>query len=127
LRCFDIGVVLPYLARIPICLVWAADFAKQYGEARTADCILVYADWLAAHLEEWTVTTTGELVEGFRCHYIRINPTDPAAPDPHADPNTEVLAIANGGGVQPARNVLADVTFFLIVPQTRPASEFHFT
>ena len=38
---------------------------------------MAYADWLAAHLEEWTVTTRGDLVEGFPRHYIRINPTDP--------------------------------------------------
>ena len=94
------------LATVIAGLVCAAEFAKQHGEASTADFILVYADWLAAHLEEWTVTTAGELVEGFRRHYIRINPTDPETPNPHADPNTTVLAIANGGGVQPARKVV---------------------
>ncbi len=41
-----------------------------------------------------------------RRHYIRINPTDPAVPDPHADPNTTMLAIANGGGFRPAMNVV---------------------
>ncbi len=56
-------------------------------------------------VEEWTVTTQGELVEGFPGHYIRINPTDPHAPDPHADPNTTMIQIANGGGLHPARNV----------------------
>ncbi len=49
-------------------------------ETSTADFILAYADWLAAHVEEWTVTTRGELVEGFPRHYIRINPTDPERP-----------------------------------------------
>jgi len=39
------------------------------------------------HIEEWTVTTQGELAAGFPRHYIRINPTHPDAPDPHADPN----------------------------------------
>ena len=63
-------------------------------------------DWLAAHLEEWTVTTQGELVEGVPRHYIRINPADPAAPDPHADPDTAMIQIANSGGVHPARNVV---------------------
>ncbi len=76
------------LATVIAGLVCAAEFAKQRGEAGTADFIVAYADWLAAHIEEWTVTTAGELVEGIRRHYIRINPTDPDAPDPHADPNT---------------------------------------
>jgi glucoamylase len=94
------------LATVIAGLVCAAEFAKQHSETATADFILQYADWLAAHIEEWTVTTAGEMVEGFRRHYIRINPTDPDAPDPHADPNTTVLTVANGGGLQPARNVV---------------------
>jgi glucoamylase len=111
------------LATVIAGLVCAAEFAKQHGEASTADFILVYADWLAAHLEEWTVTTAGELVEGFRRHYIRINPTDPAAPDPHADPNTTVLAIANGGGVQPARNVVGGDFLHLVRLGIRAADD----
>jgi glucoamylase len=46
------------------------------------------------------------LVEGIPRHYIRITPTDPNTPDPHADPNTTMLQIANGGGLHPARNVV---------------------
>ena len=94
------------LARVIAGLVCAAEFAKPRSETGAADFILQYADWLAAHVEEWTVTTAGELVEGFRRHYIRINPTDPETPDPHADPNTTMLAVANSGGIHPARNVI---------------------
>ncbi len=94
------------LATVIAGLVCAAEFAKQHSETGTADFIFQYADWLAAHIEEWTVTTAGEMAEGFRRHYIRINPTDPDTPDPHADPNTTMLAVANGGGLQPARNVV---------------------
>jgi glucoamylase len=78
-----------------------------------ADFIFAYADWLVAHLEEWTVTTQGELVEGFPRHYIRINPADPNAPDPHADPNTAMIQIANGG-LHPARNIVGG-DFLLLV------------
>jgi glucoamylase len=94
------------LAAVIASLVCAADFAGQDGDAATADFILAYADWLAAHLEEWTVTHRGELVEGFPRHYVRINPTDAEAPDPHADPNATTLAVANGGGRHPARNIV---------------------
>ena len=111
------------LATVIAGLVCAAEFAKQHGEASTADFILVYADWLAAHLEEWTVTTAGELVEGFRRHYIRINPTDPEAPDPHADPNTTMLAVANGGGVHPARNVVGGDFLHLVRLGIRAADD----
>ncbi len=94
------------LATVIAALVCAAQHAGERGEAATAEFILVYADWLAAHLEAWTVTTCGELVPGLPRHYVRINPTDANAPDPHADPNTALLAVANGGGVHPARNIV---------------------
>jgi glucoamylase len=94
------------LATVIAGLVCAADFALRRNETGAAEFILQYADWLAAHVEEWTVTTAGHLVEGITRHYIRVNPADPEAPDPHADPNTTVLSVANGGGVHPARDVV---------------------
>jgi glucoamylase len=94
------------LATVIAGLVCAADFAGQWGEEETAAFILAYADWLAAHVEEWTVTTRGELLEGVPRHYVRINAADPERPDPHADPNTTMLPVANGGGLHPARNVV---------------------
>ena len=94
------------LATVIAALACAGDWSREMGLTSAADFIFAYADWLAAHVEEWTVTTQGELVEGIRRHYIRINPTDSNAPDPHADPNTAMIQIANGGGLHPARNVV---------------------
>src|SRR5947208_3034913 len=94
------------LATVIAALVCAAEWATEYRETAAADFVFAYADWLAAHVEEWTVTTQGELVDGFPRHYIRINPTDPNAPDPHPDPNTTMIQLANGGGLHPARNVV---------------------
>ena len=94
------------LAIVIAALVCTAEWAKEYSMTTTADFMFAYADWLAAHVDEWTITTRGELVEGFPRHYIRINPTDPNAPDPHADPNTAMIQIANDGGLHPARNVV---------------------
>jgi glucoamylase len=111
------------LATVIAALVCAAEFAQRRGETRTADFILQYADWLAAHVEEWTVTTAGELVEGFRRHYIRINPTDPEAPDPHADPNNTMLAVANGGGIYPARTVVGGDFLHLVRLGIRAADD----
>jgi glucoamylase len=102
------------LATVIAGLVCAADFVAPEDAAGTRDFILAYADWLAAHVEEWTVTTAGELVEGHPRHYIRINPTDAHAPDPHADPNSTELTIANDGGRHPARNVVGG-DFLLLV------------
>ena len=94
------------LATVIAALACAGDWSREMGLTSAADFIFAYADWVAAHLEEWTVTTAGELVQGIPRHYIRINPTDPNAPDPHADPNTAMIQIANGGGLHPARNVV---------------------
>jgi glucoamylase len=95
------------LAVVIAALACASDWAKEFGNTNAADFVLAYADWLAAHVEEWTVTTEGELVKGVPRHYIRITPTDPNAPDPHADPDTAMIQITNGGGLHPARNVVS--------------------
>lgn len=94
------------LATVIASLVCAAEFANMENESETATFILMYADWLNSHLEEWTVTNHGELVEGIERYYIRINPCDPSFPDPDANPDTSVLNIANGGGTYPARNII---------------------
>jgi glucoamylase len=94
------------LAVVIAALVCVADWGMETGNIDGAEFVFAYADWLAAHLEEWMVTTEGELVPGIARHYIRINPTDPNTPDPHADPNTQMIQIANGGGLHPARNIV---------------------
>ena len=110
------------LASIIAALVCAAQFARTRavplsasggegpGERRsseTATFILDYADWLSAHLEEWTVTNRGELVPGKPRHYMRINPADPERPQEYASPDDAMIQIANGGGLHPARNVVS--------------------
>ena len=94
------------IATVIAALACAAEWSKEFGRTDVANFVFAYADWLAAHVEDWTVTTQGELVEGIGRHYIRITPADPNAPDPHADPNTAMIQIANGGGLYPARNVV---------------------
>jgi glucoamylase len=95
------------LAVVIAALACTAEWAKEFGKTDAADFMFAYADWLAAHIEEWTVTTKGELVGGHPRYYIRINPTDANAPDPDADPNATMIQIANGGGLHPARNVVS--------------------
>ena len=111
------------LATVIASLVCVAECANELGYTKLADFILVYADWLAAHIEEWTVTTQGELVDGFPRHYIRINPTDPDASDPHADPNTTMIQVANGGGLHPARNVVGGDFLHLVRFGIRSAND----
>lgn len=111
------------LATVIAGLVCAAEFASFRAEKATAKFILQYADWLAAHLEEWTVTTNGELVAGMPRHYIRINPTDAVNPDPHADPNTSMLGVANGGGMHAARNIVGGDFLHLVRLGIRSADD----
>src|ERR1043165_1429893 len=90
----------------------AEDAGRDAGAPRpgtpgdTAAFILDYADWLSAHVEDWTVTNRGELVPGKPRHYIRINPADPDQPQVFSDPDTAMIQLANGGGLHPARNVV---------------------
>ena len=111
------------LATVIAGLVCSADFLKDDAHGATADFVLAYADWLAAHLEEWLVTTRGELVPAFPRHYLRINPADPLAPDPHADPNTTMLQVANGGGLHPARNIVGGDFLHLVRYGIRAADD----
>ncbi len=94
------------LAVIIAGLVCAADFARNRKDDLVADFLLDYADWLSAHLEEWTVTNKGELVQGKARHYIRITPADPKQAIAVPDPDGAEINLANGGGKHPARNIV---------------------
>jgi len=111
------------LATVIAALVCAAELARAHNQEKAADFILAYADWLVTHLEEWMVTTKGELVSGLPRHYIRINPTDSLSPDPHADPNTTMIQIANGGGLHSARNVVGGDFLHLVRLGIRSADD----
>ncbi|UPT75466.1 MAG: glycoside hydrolase family 15 protein [Elusimicrobiota bacterium] len=65
------------LATIIAGLTCAAEFARGRKDEFAADILRDYADWLSAHVEDWTVTGRGELVKGKPRHYIRIAPADP--------------------------------------------------
>ncbi|MGM0492361.1 MAG: glycoside hydrolase family 15 protein [Armatimonadota bacterium] len=99
-------------------LVCAADFAEYRGEPETARFLCEYADFIESHLEDWTVTTEGELVPGIPRHYIRITPTETGDPVPNEDPNTGMLTIANrppdAQDTFPAKNVV-DAGFLELV------------
>ena len=41
---------------------------------RAAAFIEEYADYLESHIEDWTLTTTGSLLEGESSYYMRILP-----------------------------------------------------
>jgi glucoamylase len=73
------------LAPVISALICAAAFARVRKD-HTAACFLEsYADYLHAHLEEWTVTAKGSLVAGVARYFVRLNPAKPGeAADPGA-------------------------------------------
>jgi glucoamylase len=114
------------IASIIGALVCAADFVRdQDGKPseQLASFLLDYADWLSAHVEDWTVTNRGELVPDKPRHYIRINPADPNKPNDHSDPNTATIYICNGGGWHPARNVVSTEFLDLVRLGVRDAND----
>jgi glucoamylase len=111
------------IAVVIAALACAGEWCREFRRSEVGDFVFAYADWLATHVEDWTVTTQGELVDGIRRHYIRINPTDANAPDPDADPNTAMIQIANGGGLHPARNVVGGDFLHLVRFGIRDAND----
>ena len=73
------------LAAVISALVCAADIGTSNGSAELGKFLEEYADWIEAHLDEWTTTFRGVLVPEIPCHYIRIRP--PADGEPFHNPS----------------------------------------
>lgn len=76
-------------------LIVAASFAREHGDAMSAQYLTEYADFLECHIDPWTVTSDGSLVSGIRRHFVRINPINIADPTADENPDTKTLALAN--------------------------------
>jgi glucoamylase len=98
------------LAACIAALVGASVMLHDRGDHEAATFIEESADYLEAHLEEWTATTTGSLVEGVSTYYMRILPEQVGQKHPAEDKESRVLHIANlpsGAPSEfPARNVV---------------------
>ena len=68
------------LAAVISGLVCAADIAHSYGSTELACFLEDHADWLEAHLDDWTATSDGVLLPGVKRHYVRLYP--PMCGDP---------------------------------------------
>ena len=71
-------------------LVCGAEIIERAGDGATARFVREYADFLDAHVEDWTVTTDGSLLAGATRHYIRINPHPLGE-----EPNRRTIVLAN--------------------------------
>jgi glucoamylase len=71
------------LAAVISALICASDIVcEKYPELATFVCD--FADWVEAHLDEWTTTTAGVLLPEVPYHYMRIRP--PAEGEPFHNP-----------------------------------------
>ncbi len=72
------------LAVVISALVCAADICRSFHSDELGGFLEDYADWIEAHLDEWTTTTQGVLDPEVKYHYMRIRP--PAEGEPFHNP-----------------------------------------
>lgn len=111
------------LAAIIAAIACAAEFSRARNHLVAARVLLDYADWLSANLEDWVVTTCGDLKGDTPKHYIRITPANPSKAVTSPDPNTAMITLANGGGTHPARNVVGGDFLQLVRLGVRAAND----
>lgn len=91
-------------------LICASVFMREAGDSETATFVEEYADYLESHIEDWTLTTTGSLLEGQSSYYMRILPEQVGQQNPAKDKEERILHIANHAPGEesdfPARNVV---------------------
>ena len=103
------------LATTTAALRIAAEAESEAGETQAAAFVAAYADWLDAHVEAWTATSAGTLVEGIPRHFVRIHPAEPGDTPPVGDALDHAeVTLKNGGGTHPARDVV-DLGFLHLV------------
>ena len=68
------------LAAVISALICAGDILRERGSAELGTFLEDYADWIEAHLDEWTTTRQGVLLPDVPYHYMRIRP--PAEGEP---------------------------------------------
>lgn len=76
-------------------LICAACFARERDDTGTAIFLEEYADFLESHVESWTVTQQGSLLQDIKRHYIRIHPVRLDDSNPDEDPDHGLLVLAN--------------------------------
>ncbi len=106
------------LAAVIAAEICAASLLRASGEETAAALLEHYADYLVAHLEDWTVTTKGALSPEIRRYFVRLNPAKPgqvAEPGAVDEAELEMPDQPPGSpGSYPARNVV-DAGFLQLV------------
>jgi len=85
------------LAAVISALLCAADLARANQANELASYLETYADWIEAHLDEWTTTTEGVLHPDIKYHYMRIRPPAPGEAFHNSSIPVGSIHIANRG------------------------------
>jgi glucoamylase len=106
------------LAAVIAAFICAAGFARAEKQEEAAAFLETYADYLRAHIEDWTVTTKGSLVPGIRRHFVRLNPAKPGEAAGPGQVDKAMLQIPNqppgSPSSYPARDII-DAGFLQLV------------
>ncbi len=85
------------LAAVISGLLCASDIVRDRGNEALGAFYGDYADWIEAHLDEWTTTTEGVLHPDVKYHYMRIRPPAPGEPFHNDAIPPGMIHIANRG------------------------------
>ena len=85
------------LAAVISGLLCAADIARAHASNELAGFLESYADWIEAHLDEWTTTDDGVLDPEVKRHYLRIRPPAEGEPFHNPDAKPGFVHLANRG------------------------------
>lgn len=85
------------LAAVISALLCAADLARAHESTELGGFLESYADWIEAHLDEWTTTDDGVLDSGVKRHYLRIRPPAEGEPFHNAAVKPGWIHLANRG------------------------------
>jgi glucoamylase len=90
-------------------LICASVLFHHRGHHELAMFVEEYADYLEAHIEDWTATNAGSLVANIPTHYMRILPEEVGQERPAEDKNSRVLHIANHAPHEPSEFPARDI------------------
>ncbi len=83
------------LAVVISALICAGEILRAHDADELAGFFEEYADWIEGHLEDWTVTNDGVLLEGVKRHYMRIRPPETGAAYDSPGDGTERIHLNN--------------------------------
>ena len=83
------------LAAVITALICAGDLMRAHDSDELAKFFEEFADWLEGHLDDWTTTNDGVLLDGVKRHYMRIKPPETRASYAGPGDGTETIHLNN--------------------------------